>query len=415
MGNRTILHCDCNGFYASVECLYHPEYRDVPMAVCGDPQSRRGIILAKNELAKQYGVQTAETIWQARKKCPNLVLAAAHHDLYARFSEKVNAIYRRYTDLVEPFSIDESWLDVTGSRMLFGDGRQIADELRKVVRQETGLTISVGVSFNKVFAKMGSDYKKPDATTVISRENYKSLLFPMPVDAMLYVGKKTQELLNRRGIRTIGELAECSPIQLQKWLGKQGMELYRYVNGLDTAPVISEQQQAKSISNELTFSRNLIGYGEIHMGIAALADSVAARLRRQHLKCCTVQVLIKNPELQSISRQCTLEVPTYLAKELAQAAMKLVKDSWGSQSPVRMLSLGAANLIGADETVEQLSLFSSGEQLDRNKEERLETAMDRIRRRYGKGAILSAGLLKNDIGIDMGRRGKTDLDKESNS
>lgn len=411
MGERTILHCDCNGFYASVECLYHPQYRDVPMAVCGDPQSRRGIILAKNELAKQYEVQTAETIWQARKKCPNLVLAAAHHDLYAKYSDKVNAIYRRYTDMVEPFSIDESWLDVTGSRMLFGDGKQIADELRRVVRRETGLTISVGVSFNKVFAKMGSDYKKPDATTVISRENYQSLLFPMPVSALLYVGKKTQELLNRRSIHTIGELAACSSAQLEQWLGKQGIELYRYANGLDNAPVVREQQQAKSISNEFTFSRNLIGYEDIRIGIAALADSVAARLRRQNFKCCTVQVVIKNPDLQSISRQCTLEVPTYLSKELTQAAMKLVHASWGSQKPIRMLSLGAANLIEADETVEQLSLFSSDTAIDRSKEERLETAMDAIRRRYGKGAILSAGLLKNDLGIDISQPGKTDPDK----
>ncbi|HBQ46391.1 MAG TPA: DNA polymerase IV, partial [Ruminococcaceae bacterium] len=177
--DRTILHCDCNSFFASVECLLRPELKNVPMAVCGDPQSRHGIILAKNEPAKKYGVVTAETIWQARRKCPRLVLAPTHFEEYRRYSRQINRIYRRFTDLVEPFSIDESWLDVTGSRALFGDGRRIADTLRETVRRETGLTISVGVSFNKIFAKLGSDYKKPDATTVISRENYRRVVFPL--------------------------------------------------------------------------------------------------------------------------------------------------------------------------------------------------------------------------------------------
>ncbi|MEG2852280.1 MAG: DNA polymerase IV, partial [Hydrogenoanaerobacterium sp.] len=184
---RTILHCDLNGFFASVECLLRPELRTVPMAVCGDPTMRHGIILAKNELAKKYNITTAETIWQAQRKCPQLVLVQPHHDEYYKYSCLVNEIYRRYTDLVEPFGIDESWLDITGTIHLFGDGKTVADKLREVVEHELGLTISVGVSFNKIYAKLGSDYKKPNATTVISQQNYKEIVYPLPVNSLLYV------------------------------------------------------------------------------------------------------------------------------------------------------------------------------------------------------------------------------------
>ena len=208
--DRTILHCDCNGFFASVECILHPEYKNVPMAVCGNPDNRHGIILAKNELAKKYRIQTAETIWQAKQKCPDLVLAPPHHEEYQKYSVRINEIYQRYTDLVESFGIDESWLDVTGSQTLFGKGTQIADELRAIIRQEVGLTVSVGVSYNKIFAKLGSDYKKPDAITVISKDNYKQIAWPLPVGDLLYVGPATQRKLSSIGIHTIGELAETS-------------------------------------------------------------------------------------------------------------------------------------------------------------------------------------------------------------
>ena len=204
---RTILHCDCNGFFASVECVLNPEYKDVPMAVCGSSENRHGIILAKNELAKKFNIKTAETIWSAKRKCPDLVLAPPHKDIYAEHSKKINKVYADFTDMVEPFGIDESWLDVTASYKLFGDGKTIADELRRRIRETFGLTISVGVSFNKVFAKLGSDYKKPDATTVISRENFKDIVFPLPVADLLYVGSKASSKLGAIGIKTIGDLA----------------------------------------------------------------------------------------------------------------------------------------------------------------------------------------------------------------
>ena len=192
---RVILHCDCNSFFASVETVFHSEYRDVPMAVCGSTEERHGIVLAKNELAKKYGVKTAETVYSAKKKCPSLVIAPPHHELYSEFSERVNAIYAKYTDMIEPFGIDESWLDVTASRKLFGTGEEIAEMIRKDVKETIGITVSIGVSFNKVFAKLGSDYKKPDAITVISESNFKNIVYPLPVGDLLFIGKKTEQVL----------------------------------------------------------------------------------------------------------------------------------------------------------------------------------------------------------------------------
>ena len=235
---RVIFHCDLNSFYASVELLDHPELRHLPVAVCGDPDSRHGIILAKNEPAKTFGVKTAETIWQARKKCPDLVLLPAHHDKYREVSRRVNRIYQEYTDLVEPFGIDESWLDLTGTLHLFGgNARALADQIRDRLRGELGLTISVGVSFNKVFAKLGSDYKKPDATTVITRENFRQIVWPLPVTDLLYVGRAAAQTFQKFNIRTIGDLARFDRESLFTLLGKNGAQLHDFACGLDRSPV----------------------------------------------------------------------------------------------------------------------------------------------------------------------------------
>lgn len=401
---RTILHCDCNGFYASVECVLHPEFRTVPMAVCGDPESRRGIILAKNELAKQYGIKTAETIWQAKRKCPQLLLAPAHHDQYALFSKRINEIYQRYTDLVEPFSIDESWLDVTGSRELFGDGPKIADELRKVVREETGVTISVGVSFNKIFAKLGSDYKKPDATTVISRENFRDLLWPLPVNRMIFVGDSSKAALEKLRVRTIGDLARLDREILEKKLGKQGATLSIYANGLDESPVRSfyEEREIKSIGNSITFKRNLVGVEDIRLGVRAIADQVASRMRRHRVKCATVQVVIKDPDFHVISRQRPLKKPTHLSQDLYECALAIILDSWKITAPIRMLSITGANLVGDNEETiqEQLSLFDPpGEREEEKKQESLETALDEIRAKFGRESVSFGSVIHNDLGI----------------
>ena len=280
--DRIILHCDLNSFYASVELRSRPDLRNVPVAVCGDPTSRHGIILAKNEPAKKFGVQTAETIWQAKKKCPELVLLPPHHKLYRQVSKEVNTIYEQYTDLVEPFGIDESWLDVTHTLHLFGgDAKALADHLRQRMKQEMGLTLSVGVSFNKVFAKLGSDYRKPDATTVVSRENWQRLVWPLPVGALLYVGGAARKILAQFGVKTIGELAACKRDALETLMGKMGVQLHDYANGLDTDPVRSryEPEMVKSVGNGTTFPKNLTTAEQVRGGVAVLADSVATRLR----------------------------------------------------------------------------------------------------------------------------------------
>ena len=273
--DRVILHCDLNCFYASVELLSHPDLREIPIAVCGDPSSRHGIILAKNEPAKKYGVQTAETIWQAKKKCPGLVLLPPHHNLYREYSHRVNGIYDQYTDLVEPFGIDESWLDVTHTLHLFGgDAAALADALRKRITKELGLTLSVGVSFNKVFAKLGSDYKKPDATTVISRENWQHLVWPLPVGDLLYVGGAARRLLCQYGVETIGQLAACRREMLETLMGKIGVQLYEYANGLDSDPVRprTSVETAKSVGNSITFPQNLTTREEIRQSLADLRE-----------------------------------------------------------------------------------------------------------------------------------------------
>ena len=390
---RIILHCDLNSFYASVELLEHPELTGLPVAVCGDPASRHGVILAKNEPAKAAGVKTAQTIWQARRACPDLVLLPAHHEKYHRFSRLVNAIYERYTDLVEPFSIDESWLDITGSLHLFADHpRWVADDIRRAVREELGLTLSVGVSFNKVFAKMGSDYKKPDATTVITRENFRELLWPLPVTELLFVGRAAAAALAGFGIRTIGDLARTDRETLTGILGKQGATLHDYAAGTEHSPVIPARDMPgpKSVGSGLTFPRNLTGWEQLGAAAASLADDVAARLRRHSLMCTTVQVTIRDPDFRDICRQKRLEAPTCISRDIARAAMDLIRASWRPQAPVRALTVTAQALVEEAQAGEQLSLFAAGADRRREKRERLERTMDGIRGRYGKGAISPA-------------------------
>ena len=391
--DRVIYHCDCNSFYCSVELLSRPELREVPTAVCGDPGSRHGIILAKNEPAKKLGVRTAETIWQARQKCPGLVLLPARHDLYRAYSKQVNAVYDRFTDLIEPFGIDESWLDVTNTLHLFGgDPKALADRIRSTIREELGLTISVGVSFNKVFAKLGSDYKKPDATTVITRENFRKLVWPLPVTDLLYVGRAAAQVFQQFGVRTIGDLAAFDRAQLFQLLGKNGAQLHDFACGQDRSPVAPAGQYTppKSIGNGYTFPNDLQGRGEIKAGVAQLADQVAGRLRRHRMKCQGISLAIRDPNFRDISRQTRLDPPTDLARELTQAAMELADSCWNMASPVRALTVTAIYLIPADEAGAQLDLFSAGQDAKRRRLERLENTLDVIRAKYGPGAIAPA-------------------------
>ena len=398
MKDRVILHCDMNGFFASVELLDRPDLKDVPMAVCGSPDKRHGIILAKNELAKQAGVVTAETVWQALKKCPDLQFVPPHMSKYKHYSRLINQIYQRFTDMVEPFSVDESWLDVTASQSLFGSGKEIADTIRETVKNELGLTLSAGVSYNKIFAKMGSEYKKPDATTVITRDNYKELLWPLPAREMFFVGKATAEKLASVGIKTIGHIALSDPDMLTRLLGKHGRQLWEYTNGLDTSPVchVGEEEKIKSVGNGVTFTRDLVTEDDIITAVTSLSDTVAGRLRKQCMKAFGVKVDIKDPYFKTISRQKQLFTPTNLAEEIAKNALDIIHASWHSGSPIRMLTVTAINLTGED-TDEQLSLFAADAKAHQ-RGEKIERTMDQVRKKFGSAAIGFAAVLDNDIG-----------------
>jgi len=407
--DRLIFHCYCNNFYASCECLERPELKNVPMAVAGDPERRTGIVVAKNELAKKAGVKTTDTVWAAKKKCPGIVFVPPRHKFYEKISARVNEVYRQYTEYVEPASIDESYLDLTGTLKFYGKTAvELADEIRRRVREEIGITISVGVSYNKVFAKMGSDYRKPDATTEITRENYKDILWPLPVSELLYAGKATVEILKKKNIHTIGDLAACTKMYMHDLLGKGGDQLWTFANGLDEEPVrlFGDREEVKSISKGKTFSRDLITEAEVKTGIAALVDDVAMQLRRQDLKGSVVQVQIKTPQLTTISRQLKLEHYTCLQHEILDVAMKLIKSNWniGTLAPIRALTVGVTGLLPADQVVEQLSLFDfqeNAEKKDRSKQEKLEAAVDLLRQKHGDKAI-TLGIQKNE---DIGLRG----------
>lgn len=400
--DRTILHVDCNSFFASVETALHPEFAKVPMAVCGNAADRHGIVLAKNELAKKYGIVTAETIVSAKRKCKDLVIAAPHYDEYVKYSKAVKAIFERYTDKIESFGIDESWLDVTASFKLFGSGEEIAERIRREVKEEIGITVSVGVSFNKVFAKLGSDYKKPDAITVISRENYKDIVFPLPVGDLLFVGKKTIHSLHTFGIYTIGELAETSEDFLISRFGKIGHMLHIYSNGEDDSPVSCERAEQKSISNGFTFRYDIVGFEECKRAIGKLCESIGTKLRKSNLKCGGVGLKIKDVFLRTTSKQTTLKAPTDLSEDISFEICNLLPLLWEETKPVRAITVSVHSLVESDAISEQFSFFAD-EQIESRRERTLkrECVIDEIRERFGSDAILPLSTYLDDTGLGI--------------
>ena len=391
--DRLILHSDLNNFYASVEALYAPHLRKIPFAVAGDPALRHGIVLAKNELAKRYGVQTGDTLWQAEQKCPDITFVSPHHSRYSAYSRALQTLYGEYTDCIEPFGLDECWLDVTGSTGLFGDASSIAGALRTRIRKEFGLTASVGISFNKVFAKLGSDLKKPDATTHIPRSEFQKIVWPLPVSALLFVGKSTCQKLHRYGVRTIGELANADEAFLRHLLGKNGVTLWQYANGLDCAPVTAMQNapDAKSIGNSTTTPRDLTEEADFRAVFYLLCESVSARLRKAHALCRTVQIGVRDHTLCSYERQGALSAPARATDALFERAFSLFLESHPEDQPVRTLSVRACNLLHQEH--EQLSLFSDPGGLHLQKEEALNAAVDAVRKRYGQSALQRGILL----------------------
>ena len=398
-----ILHSDMNNFYASVEMLYDPALRDKPIAVAGDEEARHGIVLAKNELAKTFGIRTGQVLWEARQQCPGLVCVPAHYDRYLRFSALAREIYISYTDQVEAFGLDECWLDVTGSTGLFGDGVTIANDIRARIRQELGLTVSVGVSYNKVFAKLGSDMKKPDATSVITPENFRETAWRLPVSDLLYVGPATTRKLAQFGIHTIGALAQANIGFLYSLLGKNGVMLHRFANGQDRSGVrrYYSVPPMKSIGNSTTAPRDLISEEDIKITLLALCESVGARLREQGCVCTTVTVGIRDNRLIAYDRQEKLPRPTNSTMAIWETAVGLVTRSRSGDIPIRSLSVKVSGLSPADET-DQMSLFPDLQREQRRKD--IDRVVDQIRAKYGYFSIRRAVTLL-DPALDLDARG----------
>lgn len=387
--DRIILHSDLNNFYASVECFNDPKFRGLPVAVTGDPEKRHGIILAKNGIAKAHGIQTGEPLWKAKKKCGNLVCISSHFERYTKFSNMAKKIYAEYTDLVESFGPDECWLDITKKGKDINYGKEVAEIIRQRIKDELGITVSIGVSFNKVFAKLGSDYKKPDAVTVISRENYKSIVWPMSVDNLLFVGRATLNKLKTRGCSTIGDLGAMSRESLEKLLGKNGLTIHDFANGNEHSPVLPlyEKYPIKSIGNSTTAFRDLTTDDDIKIILMTLAESVSERLRDAKAKCNLVQVHFRDTKLHSFERQQIIE-PTDISSEIFNAAFKLYKANNKGEA-LRSIGIKASSLL-FEETTQQSLIETNHEKL-----EKLENSIDNIRERFGHFSVGRALMLSD--------------------
>ena len=391
---RVILHSDCNGFFASVECLYNPQIRNKPVAVCGDVDLRHGIILAKNEIAKKYQIQTGEAIWQAKKKCPDLVVTEAHYDRYIHFSQMATRIYKDYTDMIEPFGLDESWLDVTTSVNSIEDGTKIAEEIRKRIKYELGITVSIGVSFNKIFAKLGSDYKKPDAVTTITPQNYKEIVHPLPARDLLGVGRATEKKLATLGIHTIGGIAESQKHILKSHLGKFGEILHAFANAQDYSPVkkLGYTNLPKSIGNSTTPFRDMKNFQDAEIVLTVLCDSVCRRAREQGLSAQTISINIRDTDLFIISRQRKLERSTNISSEVLHHIFELLKENYTFRKPIRSIGVTLSDFT-PDTIAQQTSLFE--DELKRDKKIKLDKSLDTLKNRFGSFCVRPASLLKD--------------------
>ena len=393
--DRVILHCDLNNFYASVECVKHPELKDKPLAVSGNPKTRTGIILAKNTIAKKYGVATGDTIWQARQKCPELICTAPHHEDYAKYSKKVREIYLRFTDRVEPFGLDECWLDVTNSTTLFGSGKEIADRLRKIVKEELGLTISVGVSFCKMFAKLGSDLKKPDATTEITKENFKDIVWKQPASSLMFVGRHRTEVLKKLNIHTCKELAMADEKVLTHYFGLGGKEIIDIANGKDFSQVAyaGDNTAIKSIGNGTTAIHDITTLDDFKKVAYYLCDCISTRMRKKNLCCHTINIAIKDTQLKWVSFSKTTQTAICHADQIFDTVNKLFAKNWQLSTPIRAIRIACSNLL-SNKDYTQLDMFTSLNIYKKKDNE--EESIDKIREKYGTSCIKKALILNTD-------------------
>lgn len=391
---KIILHSDLNNFYASVECMLNPELRESSVAVCGSREDRHGIVLAKNMKAKKCGVATGEPIWKAKQKCPDLVIVPPRFNEYLHYSELVRKIYYQYTDKIEPFGMDECWLDVTGSTRLFGSGYDIAMKIKEQVKAEVGLTVSIGVSFNKIFAKLGSDMKKPDAITCIEKEKFKEIVWPLPVSDLIYVGRATANRLAKYNIHTIGELAATDIRYLEAWFGKNGVMLRQFANGLDNSEVSSfgYSPPPKSVGHGITCVSDLLTADEVWKVIFELTQNISHSLRSNGFFAAGVSLTIRNSVLEFMEYQKQLEAPSHSPIEIARCAYSLLETNYTWAYNVRSVTVRAISLI-PDASPCQISL---AEDVTRKiKRESVETAMEKIRGRFGKQSVTYGCLIGN--------------------
>lgn len=392
MVERIIIHSDMNSCYASIECSLNPDLKGKAVAVGGSTEDRHGIILAKTPEAKKYGVTTGEAIWQAKKKCPELIVVEPHFDVYTKYSRLARDIYRRYTDKIEPMGLDEAWCDITGSLLLFGSVQNITDQIRKAFREELGITVSIGVSYNKIFAKLGSDLASCDEVVTITKENYKDVVWPLPVSSIMGVGKSTEKKLNSYGIRTVGDLAKQPESWLKLVFGVHGEDMWRYANGLDIAPVAPDnyEREIKSVGHGITCKQDLVGDDEVWKVFLALAQNVSKRLKDEKLECTAVQIAVRSNDLQNIQCQGETPLPTQSAFEIAKTALELFKVNYNWRRDVRALTVRAINLQQVD-TPLQLDLSGNYEKSE--KQRKIDDTVMSLRERFGKNAVFNCCLM----------------------
>lgn len=394
---RVILHSDMNNFYASVECMLDPKLKGHPVAVCGSTEERHGIVLAKNYEAKKYNIQTGEVTWQAKQKCRDLIVVQPHYEQYIKYSKLAREIYSRYTDLIQPFGMDECWLDVSGSTKLFGTGYEIAKQISETIKFELGLTVSIGVSFNKIFAKLGSDMKKPDAITCIDKDNFKDKIWNLPTSDLLGVGRATTKKLNFYGIYTIGELAQTPKDFLQKVFGKNGILLWQYANGTEKSAVTPNDfvVPIKSVGHGITALRDLERNEDVWPVILELSQDIGKKLREYSKYASGVAIDVRDCELHHKQWQCQMPIPTFSSFLIAKKAYLLFLQSYNWDREIRSITVRAINLVSS-ESPQQITLLSETQNID--KMERLEFVIDNIRERFGKDIIKNA-VLCQDIGM----------------
>ena len=401
--DRIVFHIDVNSAYLSWEAVARlkagetVDLREIPAAVGGDIETRHGVILAKSIPAKKYGVTTGEPVVDALRKCPDLTLVKPHHQMYREQSRAFIAILQQYSDVIEQFSVDEAFVDMTGSGRLFGTPVEAAHRIRKQIYEELGFTVNIGVSSNKLLAKMASDFQKPDRVHTLFPEEIEQKMWILPVRDLFFVGKAAERRLWSLGIRTIGNLAHTDPQVLSRVLKKHGEVLWRYANGIDDSPVEIEPADAKGYSNSTTLSFDVTSGADAKSVLRRLTDQVCQRIRQDDVRVETVTVQIRFNDLTCASHQCALPAATNITKEIFDTVCQLFDEMWDG-TPIRLLGVSTTK-VSREDMGRQMSLFDD---TDYAKLEKLDKAMDSIRMRFGSGAVQRASDLTKQEKTDTG-------------